>query len=155
MSDNTLNGMRVLVVDDVPAISSLVQRLLKRKGAADVAVAADTKSAWDMLERERYDAMLLDYQLKGETGVKLLKRLREDHRARNRDLPTIMLTTHIATGIVQECVKAGSDAYLVKPVSPDRLADRIRRTVALKQERAEEAGAQPTETDPDDLWEID
>jgi two-component system chemotaxis response regulator CheY len=125
MTGQALEGLKGLVVDDVPAIRSLIARLATGLGCAAVSEAEDVASAWSILTKEEIDFILLDYDLDGETGLKLVRRLRKSATCDNREVPIILLTAHADVEIVQASVAAGANAYLVKPVMPDRLAERI------------------------------
>ncbi|WP_300528361.1 response regulator [Maricaulis sp.] len=125
MSQNCLQNLRVLIVEDVNAIRSLVRRIVTGLGASEVHDAADVASAWTALDAAPFDVMLLDYELNGEDGLSILEdlRLRADHP--NSDIAVVVLTGHAEAHVVTEAVQKGADAYLVKPVAPDVLGKRI------------------------------
>lgn len=120
-----LNGMRILVVEDLESIRELVSRLLLGLGCNQVHTAATVLSAQYKLDRLGFDAVLLDYDLAGESGLKLLRRMRRDIWHFNREVPVIILTGHNETETIQDSVAQGANAYLVKPVMPERLGKRI------------------------------
>lgn len=125
-----LQDFRILVVEDVAAIRSLIVRLLERLGCDDIFEAADTATARTWLDTRGFDAVLLDYELVGETGLKLIRQLRADPKARNRDVPIIVLTGHTGADVILSTVQAGANSYMVKPVMPDRLGQRILDVIA-------------------------
>jgi two-component system chemotaxis response regulator CheY len=125
MSGRALEGMTGLIVDDVDAIRALISRLATGLGCAEVHDASEVDSAWSILMAHQIDFILLDYDLNGESGLKLVRRLRHSGACGNRDVPVIVLTSHAEAEIVERSIAAGANAYLVKPVMPDRLAERI------------------------------
>jgi two-component system chemotaxis response regulator CheY len=120
-----LNGMRILVVEDLESIRELVSRLLLGLGCKQVHTAADTRSAKHKIDRLGFDAVLLDYDLAGENGLDLLRRLRRDTWHFNREVPVIILTGNNEADTIRDSVALGANAFLVKPVMPDRLGQRI------------------------------
>lgn len=134
MPNEPLSGLRILVVEDVASMRSLVVKLLDRLGCEDVFEAADSETAWHHLKRHEFDALLLDYELTSDDGVSLARRVRSDKALVNRPVPIILLTAHDKAPIVEAAGKAGVDACLVKPVMPDRLGQRILE--AVKHRRA-------------------
>lgn len=127
-----LNGLKILVVEDVDAIRSLVARLLKSLKCSEIYEASEIDDAWEILLQQDLDCVLLDYELKGFNGLSLAKRIRKLEGAMNQDVPIIVLTGHAEAHVVQNAVKAGTDAYLVKPVMPDRLGKRILQVLAAR-----------------------
>lgn len=120
-----LNGLRILVVEDLKSIRDLVSRLLGGLGCDDVHQAEDLASARQKIDRFGFDAVLLDYDLAGENGLSLLAELRQNTWHFNRLVPVILLTGHKAPDRVEDAMATGANAYLVKPVMPDRLGRRI------------------------------
>lgn len=144
MSKTPLAGMRILVVEDVTSIRSLIVKLLGRLGCEDVIEAADGETAWQHLKRVELDAMLLDYELESDDGVSIAWRVRSARDLSNKDVPIILLTAHDEIRIVEAAANAGVDAYLVKPVMPDRLGQRIRDAI---KHRRNQLGLPPVSTE--------
>ncbi|WP_417488152.1 response regulator [Maricaulis sp.] len=134
MPKKPLSGLTMLVVEDVTSIRSLVVKLLERQGCDDVSEAADSETAWHHLKRRKFDAILLDYELQSDDGVSIAWRIRGDDGLINQNVPIILLTAHDEAMIVEAAGKAGVDAYLVKPVMPDRLGQRILNAIKHRQD---------------------
>jgi two-component system response regulator MprA len=112
---------RVLVVDDDPAILSMLRRGLSFDGY-EVKVAATGPEALTIARDNPVDLVVLDVMLPGLDGVEVCRRL----RAGAADVPILMLT---ARDTVQDRVAgldAGADDYVVKPFSFDELLARVR-----------------------------
>jgi DNA-binding response OmpR family regulator len=112
---------RILVVDDEPAITSVVEQRLKRDGF-DVTSVRTGAAALEALRETTHAALLLDIGLPDMDGFEVLRRLRAD----GVHLPVIMLT---ARGDEIDRVlglELGADDYVVKPFSPRELVARVR-----------------------------
>ena len=110
----------ILIVDDDPEIRDLVARFLK-KHEIRVETAADGRAMSKMMERARFDLVVLDVMLPGEDGLSLCRRLRVE-----TTVPVIMLT---ALGEETDRIiglEMGADDYLAKPFNPRELLARIR-----------------------------
>jgi DNA-binding response OmpR family regulator len=113
--------VRILVVEDEPAIADFVQRALKTQGHA-VDVESDGIGAEQRAITTDYDLIVLDRGLPGRDGVEVLKGVRRAKPA----LPVIMLT---ALGDVSDKVSgldAGANDYITKPFSVEELLARVR-----------------------------
>ena len=108
----------ILVVEDEPAIQTLVAACLQNAGHQ--VVRADT--AEDAIRRVNEilpDVVLLDWMLPGMSGIQLARRLRGDERT--HDLPIIMLTARGEEHDKIAGLDAGADDYLTKPFSTKEL----------------------------------
>jgi|GEM_PF-2385388 len=132
MPNTSLEGLSVLVVEDVDAIRSLVVKIVEGLGAAHVAQAFGVQTAFEALETAQFDVMLLDYELNGRDGLEIVKTLRQTVSHINHDMPIVLLTGHSEKHIVQDAVMAGADDYLVKPVMPDVLGKRVKKVIAAR-----------------------
>ena len=113
--------MRVLVVDDEPAVRSAVQRALALE-RYDVALAADGREALDRVAGEALDAVVLDIAMPHVDGLEVCRRMRE---AGDRT-PVLMLTARDAIDDRVAGLDAGADDYLVKPFALKELKARLR-----------------------------
>jgi two-component system, OmpR family, response regulator MprA len=113
--------MRVLVVDDEPAVRSAVQRALALE-RYDVAVAADGLEALDRLAADSPDAVVLDIAMPHVDGLEVCRRMR---LAGDRT-PVLMLTARDAIDDRVAGLDAGADDYLVKPFALRELLARLR-----------------------------
>src|SRR5450830_302564 len=110
----TAEGEKILIVDDDPGLSSLLERFFNSKGYRARAVP-NTEQMDRLLGREVFNLVVLDLMLPGEDGLTACKRL----RGANNQIPIIMLT---AKGDELSRIKGlelGADDYLAKPFNPD------------------------------------
>ncbi len=113
--------MRVLVVEDDPAISHFVVRGL-REEQYRVDLAEDGFTAEQMAGNRCYDAIVLDVLLPRLDGFSLCRRLRGD----GVDTPVLMLTARAEVPDRVHGLDVGADDYLVKPFAFDELLARLR-----------------------------
>ncbi len=128
-------GATVLIVDDEPDLVELIAYALTAEGFR-VLTAADGAEGLAIAEAERPDLVVLDIMMPRMDGVELTERLREN--AQLRLTPILMLTARSGEGDEIAGLEAGADDYLTKPVSPKRLAMRVR---ALLRRGEREEGA--------------
>ena len=124
--------MRVLVVDDDPAVSGALNRALRLEGY-EVSVAVDGPQALEEIAIRPPDAVILDIGLPTIDGLDVCRRL----RAADNDTPVLMLTARDAINDRVQGLDAGADDYLVKPFA---LAELLARLRALLRRRPEESG---------------
>jgi len=112
----------VLVLDPDPAIQRL---LLQNLGAAgyETSSCASAEAAWLLFEERLPDMLLLEWELPGQSGEALLRRLRA--RQRTRELPAIMLSRRSLEADKVLALESGADDYLCKPFGPRELLARM------------------------------
>ena len=113
--------MRILVVDDEPAVRDAVDRALRLEGH-EVAVAADGRAALDAVAVEPPDAVVLDLLMPRVDGLEVCRRL----RAAGDRTPVLVLTARDAVDDRVRGLDAGADDYLVKPFALEELLARVR-----------------------------
>jgi two-component system, OmpR family, response regulator MprA len=113
--------MRILVVDDEPAVREAVERALRLEGH-DVALAADGGQALDALNEWPPDAVVLDVLMPRVDGLEACRRM----RLGGDRTPVLMLTARDAIRDRVAGLDAGADDYLVKPFALEELLARIR-----------------------------
>jgi DNA-binding response OmpR family regulator len=113
--------MRLLLVEDDAMIGTGLQQALRRAGDA-VDWVGDTGAAAAALRLAPYDLLLLDLGLPGKDGAQWLAEL----RARDRQLPVILITARDALEDRLAGLDGGADDYLVKPFAVEELIARIR-----------------------------
>jgi DNA-binding response OmpR family regulator len=111
----------VLVVDDEPTIAEVVARYLERAGYAS-SIASDGISAVEQAARLRPDLVVLDLMLPGIDGLEVMRRLRDQDRAR---IAVILLTAKGEESDRVTGLRLGADDYVVKPFSPAELVARV------------------------------
>jgi DNA-binding response OmpR family regulator len=111
---------RVLVVDDDPAIVSLMRDFLEADGFL-VEGALTTSEAREILDRLPVDAVLLDVMLPGESGFELLRSIR-----RNSEVPVLFLSARGEDADKLRGLGLGGDDYIVKSATPAEVVARVK-----------------------------
>jgi two-component system response regulator MprA len=124
--------MRILVVDDDPAVGASLDRALRLEGY-EVDTCADGTSALRALAVAAPDAVVLDLGLPDLDGLEVCRRL----RATGDDTPVLILTARDAVDDRVHGLDAGADDYLVKPFA---LAELLARLRALLRRRTADEG---------------
>ena len=113
--------MRVLVVDDEPAVRESIGRGLRFEGY-QVELASDGHAALDAVLSRRPDVVVLDVMMPGLDGLETCRRL----RITGDRVPVLMLTARRNVGDRVAGLDAGADDYLVKPFALEELLARVR-----------------------------
>lgn len=115
-----MNKKKILVVDDEPSISMLLDFNLKQAGF-EVRSVEDGEAVFEILPQFRPDLIILDWMLPKANGIQVCRRLRSSGNL----VPVLMLT---ALTDVQDRIAGldnGADDYMTKPFSPPELISRI------------------------------
>jgi PAS domain S-box-containing protein len=125
----TLNGVRVLLVDDEPDSNDVVRTLLASFGA-EVRTATSAREALGVVESWIPDVVVSDIAMPEEDGYALLSRMRE--RRSLCAVPAIALTAYSAPSDREHALEAGFDAHVAKPV---RTAELLHAIAAARESR--------------------
>jgi two-component system, OmpR family, response regulator MprA len=113
--------MRILVVDDEPAVREALERILRLDGF-EVALASDGREAVRSQATMPADAVLLDVLMPGLDGLEVCRRMRDI----GDRTPVLMLTARDEVGDRVAGLEAGADDYLPKPFALEELLARVR-----------------------------
>ena len=116
-------NMRVLVVDDFSTMRRIVRNILRQIGLANVVEADDGTTAWDILNREKIDFIVSDWNMPKMPGIELLRKVRSSEQFAN--LPFLMVTAEAQQENIIEAVQAKVSNYIVKPFTADTLKQKI------------------------------
>jgi two-component system alkaline phosphatase synthesis response regulator PhoP len=125
---------KILVIDDEPSITNLVDAYLKKEGY-EVYTAADGNAGLKAARAFKPDLIILDVMLPGIDGIELLSRLR-----RESDVYVIMLTARTEETDKVVGLTVGADDYVTKPFSPRELVARVKAAL-----RRIKTGSAPSE----------
>jgi CheY-like chemotaxis protein len=124
-----LAGARILLAEDNAVNRELSVELLVGAGLA-VDVANDGREAVRMVDDAHYDAILMDIQMPEMDGWTATARIRENPR--HRELPIIAMTAHALSGYHEECLAAGMNDHITKPVEPEALFGVLSRWIGVE-----------------------
>ncbi len=116
--------LRVLVAEDNATNQALVSALLKQKGHR-VTMVGNGRLAADRAVLESFDVILMDVQMPEMGGLEATALIRDHERTAGGHIPIVALTARAMAGDREQCLAAGMDAYVSKPLRPDELFSAI------------------------------
>ena len=120
--------MRVLLVEDSEINRRIIREMLSA-GQIDMAEAVDGRDGLKMLDADDFDLVLMDLRMPEMDGLTALKHMRARADAKGK-IPVIVITADAGTSIHDDCLAAGADEVIPKPVSMPVLYDAIGRMLA-------------------------
>ncbi len=116
-------NMKVLVVDDFSTMRRIVKNILRQLGFTNITEADDGSTAWEILNKEKIDFIVSDWNMPQMTGIELLRKVRaSDHL---KDTPFLMVTAESLQENILEAVQAKVSNYIVKPFTAETLMQKI------------------------------
>jgi len=127
--------LRILVAEDNPVNQRLSVRMLEKMGHL-VAVAQTGKEVLNALYAARFDLVLMDLQMPEMDGFAATREIRTAEKDGQDHMPVIAMTAHAMKGDREECLAAGMDDYLAKPINSEELRQVIERVMTVRKEPA-------------------
>jgi signal transduction histidine kinase/CheY-like chemotaxis protein len=124
MDRNSLNGLRVLVVDDEPDARQIITTLIQRTGA-EVMACESAHEALEALEKWHPDVLMSDIGMPGEDGYSLINKVRSLPADRGGDVPAAAFTAYAREEDRQRALDAGYQMHIAKPISSGQLVAMI------------------------------
>ncbi len=121
--NHPFHEMHFLVVDDSQSMRRIIARTLRKMGCKAVFEAHNVRSAQEVLEAERIDFIVCDWNMPGMKGIEFLQEIRNSEQY--KDLPFLMVSAEVNTDNIFEAIKSGVSNYLPKPFTPDILRKKI------------------------------
>lgn len=119
-------GLRILVVEDNPFNQKVSTMKLERWGHR-VTVAANGREALAALADAAFDVVFTDLQMPDMSGFELTAAVRRSEAGTRTRLPIVAMTAHAMSGAREECLAAGMDDYVSKPIRDDDLRAALTR----------------------------
>jgi signal transduction histidine kinase/ligand-binding sensor domain-containing protein/CheY-like chemotaxis protein len=129
-----LAPFNILVAEDNFSNLKLITRILENWGQR-VTIAVDGREALRVFEERAFDVILLDIQMPEMDGIEVATKIRESNRTRNTRTPIFALTAHAGNDIRDQCLAAGMDRVLTKPIQPRKLFEALKSVTVSQQER--------------------
>ena len=118
-------NIRILVVDDFSTMRRIVRNILKQLGFNNVVEADDGSTAWEILNKDKIDFIISDWNMPQMTGIEFLRKVRASEEF--ADLPFLMVTAEAQQENIIEAVQAKVSNYIVKPFTADTLGQKIEK----------------------------
>ena len=116
---------KILIVDDAGPVVVLCVNVLQALGYA-VKGANRGEAAVELMKREAFDLMVLDYKMPGMTGFEVFQQARALHPG----MAVVLVTGHGTPEIVNEANRMGFNAILLKPFTSDELRGTVEKVLA-------------------------
>ena len=118
--------MKVLVIDDSSTMRRIIKNTLKTIGMTDVEEAEDGKQGLSKLEEGGVGLIITDWNMPVMNGLEFVQAVKAGPY---KDLPILMVTTNAAKDDVIIALKAGVNNYVVKPMTPEVLKEKIQKII--------------------------
>lgn len=118
-------NMRILVVDDFSTMRRIVKNILKQLDFTNIVDADDGTTAWEILNKDKIDFIVSDWNMPNMSGLELLKKVRNSEEF--ADMPFLMVTAEGQQEHIIEAVQAGVSNYIVKPFTPETVEQKIEK----------------------------
>ena len=123
-----LEGIRILLVED-NRLNQFIAKSMLQKWNMIVTVANNGREALEILRENSFQIVLMDLQMPEMGGIEATRIMRSEL---NLDVPVIALTANAIKGVIEECLSAGMNDYILKPFVPDVLSKKIFQLLARK-----------------------
>lgn len=115
--------IKVLIVDDFATMRRILKNILKKIGFTHILEADDGSNALKLLEKEKVDLVISDWNMPKMTGLEFLKAVRSNTAF--KDLPFLMVTAEAQKQNIIEAVQAGVSNYVVKPFTEEVITEKL------------------------------
>ncbi|PIP71858.1 MAG: response regulator [Nitrospinae bacterium CG22_combo_CG10-13_8_21_14_all_47_10] len=119
--------IKILIVEDLLTTRLFLRRTLKKLGYTNVVLSPDGEAALEELGRSSFDLIISDWHMPKMDGLDFFKALSKNPKW--HDIPFLLITAEKEREKVIEAVQAGIKQYLVKPVEPEKLSNKIKQVV--------------------------
>lgn len=117
--------MKFLVVDDFSTMRRIITNILKQCGVEDITEADDGDVALKMIQSEKYDFIVSDWNMPKMQGIDLLRKIRENPELKH--LPFLLITAEAKKENIIAAAHAGADGYIVKPFNQATLYEKLEK----------------------------
>lgn len=117
----------ILIVEDLLTTRLFLRRTLKKLGYTNVVLSPDGEVALEELGRKSFDLIISDWHMPKMDGLDFFKALSKNRKW--NEIPFLLITAEKERDKVIEAVEAGIKEYLVKPVEPEKLSNKIKQVV--------------------------
>ena len=118
-------NMTILCVDDFSTMRRIIKTLLKQLGFKNILEADDGSTALQVLQSQKIDFVISDWNMPKMTGLDLLKTVRSADGWKN--MPFLMVTAEAEKESIIAAVQAGVSNYVVKPFKAEVLKEKIEK----------------------------
>ncbi|NWH03489.1 response regulator [Desulfobacter latus] len=118
-------SIKILIIDDFATMRRILKNILKQLGFKNLVEADDGTTALSVLESQKIDLIISDWNMPKMTGLELLKKVRAS--SEYKKTPFLMVTAEAQKQNVIEAVQAGVSNYVVKPFTAEAISDKLKK----------------------------
>ncbi|MBP7497564.1 MAG: response regulator [Bacteroidales bacterium] len=124
--------MKILIVEDNLINQKIIELCLKKLDYSTV-TAVDGKDAIDKFCSNNFDIIMMDVQLPIMDGIEATRKIRQIEKDNNKVKSVIIaMTANCMRDVIDQCLEAGMDTYIKKPVKPVELEKQLREILKKK-----------------------
>ncbi|MEW4452951.1 ATP-binding protein [Bremerella sp. JC817] len=113
-------SLHILLADDAPVNQEVASGILELFGHT-CEVASTGREALERYQEGKFDLVLMDLEMPEMDGSQATNAIRQWEQENGRRTPIVAMTAHALSGAREQCLAAGMDDYLSKPIQPDRI----------------------------------
>ncbi len=121
--DDKIKNARVLVADDHYTNLLFATKLLQKQLGIAAETAVNGKDVLEKLSQKTYDLILMDCHMPEMNGFETTTAVREKEKGTGKHIPIIALTADAMKAVKEQCLQAGMDNYLGKPLDPEQFVN--------------------------------
>jgi len=129
-----IRGARILLVEDNEINQQVAKEILEGAGL-NVTVANNGQEAVDAVQKDNFDAVLMDVQMPVMDGYTATREIR-NLKSEIRNVPIIAMTAHAMAGDEEKSLAAGMNGHVTKPIDPDQLFAALQKWIRPADQRA-------------------
>ena len=115
--------MKILLVDDSRTMRTIERKILAGLGFMDVVEVADGQEALTALGQNRFDLVLMDWNMPNLSGIEALKQIKAN--SATKAIPVIMVTSESEKSHILEAIKSGAANYIIKPFTAEVIQEKL------------------------------
>lgn len=116
-------NMRILVVDDFDTMIRIIKNVLSDLGYENIITARNGEQAYQILNKDKIDFIISDWNMPVMTGIELLKKVKGNPALAH--IPFLMVTAEAEKEHIVEAIQAKVDQYIIKPFTAATLGEKI------------------------------
>ncbi|MES0370721.1 MAG: ATP-binding protein [Mariprofundaceae bacterium] len=129
-TDHQSTTLRVLLAEDDPIGQRIASKQLTKAGI-EVHIVDNGELAWEKMQNHSYDLLLTDIRMPLIDGIELTRKIRAlEKKSNSPRLPIIGLSAHALEEVANECIEAGMDHFMAKPVDPEKILSAILKSTS-------------------------
>ena len=126
--NSTKKEIKILLAED-NIINQKLTKIILEKNGYSVNIVGDGQAAVNILETNDFNIVLMDIHMPVLDGFNATKIIRANEIVKGKHIPIIALTAHALSDTEQQCIAAGMDAYISKPITAEKLVTIINKYV--------------------------